>query len=142
MNRLRSRIALLLLFMMTAKTFDLVIPYRPSGEYWDMAYFGSAMTVDWLMFHMCRRFISGKLCRDVEALCIASIVTNALGFALYMAEYPPSIYNWMILGLNYVLAIRLTLMGGGDVPNTTHFWDLVRGVARGRVHLYSKKENR
>lgn len=134
MNRLRSRLALAVLFYATAKAFDAVIPLRPHGEFWDMAYFGGAATVDWFMYHTCHRFIIGKLCRDVEALCIASIVTNALGFALYMAEFPPSIYNWMILGINYVLAIRLTLMGGGDVLNSTYWRDMVRSFNRGRPY--------
>lgn len=99
-----------------------------------MAYFGGAATVDWIMYHLSSRFVGGKLCRDVEALCIASIVTNALGFALYMAEFPPSVYNWMILGINYVLAIRLTLMGGGDVLNSTYWRDMVRSFNRGRPY--------
>lgn len=138
MNKLRSRIALLLLFYGTAKAYDAIIPLRPEGEFWDMAYFGFAASVDWFMFHVCHRLISGKLLRDIEALCIASIVINALGFALYMAEYPPSIYNWMIAGVNYVLVIRLILMGGGDVFNNTHWRDMVRSVASG--HSYSAKE--
>lgn len=138
MNRFRSRLALLFVFLGSAKVFALLISYRAEGEYWDMAYFGSAATVDWFMYHLCHRFISGKLCRDVEALCIAFIVTNALGFGLYMADNPPSLYNWMISGINYVLAIRLTLMGGGDVFNNNHWRDLVRGITRGRA--YSAKE--
>ncbi len=139
MNRLRSRLALAVLFYGTAKAFDAIAPHRPIGEFWDMTYFGGAASIDWFMYHACRRFVGGKLLRDVEALCIASIVTNALGFALYMAEYPPSIYNWMILGINYVLAIRLTLMGGGDVFNPTYWRDMVRGVARGRSYRAKEK---
>lgn len=138
MNRLRSRLVLALLFWCSAKAFALMIPCRPAGEYWDMAYFGGAATVDWAMYHLCHRFIGGKLCRDVEALCIASIVANALGFGLYMADSPPSLYNWTISGINYVLAIRLTLMGGGDVSNNNNWRDLVRGLTRGRA--YSAKE--
>jgi hypothetical protein len=140
MNKLRSRIVLLLLFYATAKAYDAIIPLRPSGEFWDMTYFGFAASVDWFMYRICHRFISGKLLRDIEALCIASIVINALGFALYMAEYPPSIYNWMITGVNYVLAIRLTLMGGGDVFHNTHWRDMVRSVAGGRSYSAKEKE--
>lgn len=138
MNRLRSRLALAVLFYATAKAFDALIPHRPIGEFWDMAYFGGAATVDWFMFYACRRFVSGALLRDMEALCIASIVANALGFALYMAEDPPTVYNWIIAGINYVLAVRLTLMGGGDVFNSTYWRDLVRSFVRGRS--YSAKE--
>lgn len=139
MNRLRSRIALGLVFLVTAKAYDALSPCRPIGEFWDMAYFGGAATVDWFMYRISRRFVGGALCRDVEALCIASIVTNALGFALYMAEYPPSIYNWIIAGINYVLAIRLTLMGGGDVFHPTYWRDMVRGFASGRPYRAKEK---
>lgn len=133
MNPLRARIALLLLFWGSAKVFDALITARPPGEYWDMVYFGSAATIDWMMYRASGRFLAGDLLRDVEALCIASIVTNALGFALYMADSPPSIYNWIIKGINYVLAIRLTIMGGGDVLNGFDWRGLVRGAAFRRL---------
>lgn len=139
MNLLRSRLILLALFWSTGKAFDLLITKRPSGEYWDMAYFGSAATVDWFMYQLCQKFTTGKLCRDVEALCIASIVTNALGFALYMASSPPTIYNWIIMGINYVLVIRLTVMGGGDVLNYHHWRDMVRGFIGRRTYIAKEK---
>lgn len=142
MNRLRSRFALLLLFWGSAKGFDVLITTRPPGEYWDMAYFGSAATVDWAMYRLTPLFVAGDLRRDVEALCIASIVTNALGFALYMADSPPSIYNWIIKGINYVLAIRLTIMGGGDVFNYFDWRGLVRGAFTGRLDHQAKEAKR
>lgn len=139
MNRLRARIALLALFFATAKAFDFAIVHRPYGEFWDMTYFAGAASVDWFMFKACHRFTSGKLCRDVEALCIASIVTNALGFALYMASIPPSIYNWTIAGINYVLVVRLIFLGGSDAFNNYHWRDLVRGAAGGRSYRAKEK---
>lgn len=129
MNKLRFRLGLGFMFLATGFIFDKAISARPYGEYWDMAYFGSAATVDWMMLRLCGVFIKGKLQRDVEALCIASIVTNALGFALYMADSPPDLYNWVIRVINYVLAIRLIFMGGGDALNYSHWHRLVRGVA-------------
>lgn len=134
MNLLRYRIALASLFWSTAKVFDVSISHRPSGEYWDMVYFGGAANVDWIMYYVCQRFVSGKLQRDMEALCIASIATNALGFALYEAEYPPDLYNWMIRVINYVLALRLLILGGGDVLSYHYWHDLVRSIASGHFH--------
>jgi len=138
MNTLRDRLSLWCLSLSTGYAFASVISARPAGEYWDMAYFGSAATVDWAMYYFCSAYLSGKLCRDMEALCIASIVANALGFALYMAEYPPTIYNLMIAGLNYVFAIRL-LMGRGDVFNYSHWRDLVRGAVSRRSYFAKEK---
>ena len=139
MKKLRSRLGLLAISLFTGYLFDVAIKHRPVGEYWDMAYFGSAATVDWFMYYVCQRFVSGKLCRDVEALCIASIVTNALGFALYMASQPPTIYNWMIAGINYVFAIRLLFMGRGDVFNYSDWRDMVRSVVGRRSYLAKEK---
>lgn len=139
MNRLRSCIALGAAFWLSAGAFDTLIVLRPETVDWDMAYFGIAATVDWMMYRMTPRFIGGALCRHVEALCIASIVANALGFALYLADTPPDIYNWIIKGINYALAIRLTITGGGDAINYFDLRGMVRGAFTRRVGYQAKE---
>jgi len=120
MNTPLRRISLAVIFYLMAKTFDhLVKPNLPEGETFAVLYFGVAASVDWCMFYLCQRVVAGNLCRDMEALCIASIAVNALGFALYMAPSPPlpypGFYVWSIQGINYVLAARLLFMGDGNV---------------------------
>lgn len=107
------------LFYAVAKSFDRLIPFRPSGEFWDMAYYLLAATCDWLLFRNAHWFVRGKLHRDIQALYTASIVANAFGYVLYLAWSPPSFYNWIIQGINYAIAIRLIITGGHDVLN--HF---------------------
>lgn len=139
MRQVRAIVCLGLLFLGTFQAFAILIPYRPAGEDGDVLYFCGAATVDWMMFRITSRFVEGKLCRDVEALCIASIVAHAIGFALYMAWTPPYFHNWCIKGINYVLAIRLIYSGGSDVHNNIGWRDLVHGVAFGRLGHQTKE---
>jgi hypothetical protein len=125
-NTPSRRIGLALWFYCTAKGFDYMIaPCLPSGKAGVVIYFGAAATVDWSMFYRCQRFVTGKLRRDMEALCIASIAVNCIGFLLYMAPSPPlpypGFYVWAIQGINYVLAIRLLLVGDGNALH--HFFN-------------------
>ena len=141
MNTALRRIALAAVFYLTAKIFDILLkPNLPDGYYGLVLYFGAAASVDWFMFYNCPRFVAGSLCRDMEALCIASIVVNALGFSLCMAPSPPlpypDAYSWAIQGINYVLAIRLLFVGDGNV---LHHFNLLhwRAVVRGAFHGYT-----
>lgn len=136
------RLALGAAFIITGNAFDHATDGLPYAPVFCLLYYGGAATVDLFMFRITRLFVSGALQKDVEALCIASIVTNALGFALYVADSPPSIYNWIIKGINYVLAIRLTIMGGGDVFNDFDWRGLVRGAFNGRVDHQAKEAKR
>lgn len=114
MNTWRHRASLGLAFLITAMVFDSMtegVPNTPNGM---LLYHGGAGTFDLAMAVMARLFITGYLRRDVEALCYASLASNALGWALYLARTPPTLYDSLITGLNYGLAARL-LMGDGDV---------------------------
>ena len=109
MNNWRRRLALGLVFAMTGKAFDWAtdgLPYAPL--FW-LLYYGGAATVDLLTYKVVHLFVSGRLQRDIEALCIASVAVNALGWALVLADTPPDLYNVFIAGLNYVLAVKLLL---------------------------------
>lgn len=129
MNNWRRRLALGLAFVMTGKAFDMAtdgLPYAPL--FW-LFYYGGAATVDLIMYRLVHLFVSEKLQRDIEALCIASVAANALGWALLqMADAPPDFYNYLIAGLNYVLAIRI-LIGDGyafDRFDRTYWRGMVR----------------
>lgn len=139
MKALLLRACLGALFYATFKAFAYAAPLRPSGEDWDMVYFAGAATVDWIMYRITPLLTEGTLCRDIEALCIASIVAHAIGFALYMAWSPPYFHNWIIKGINYVLAIRLIYTGGGDVFNHNYWRDMVRGDIPRRARHVDKE---
>lgn len=50
----------------------------------------------------------------MEALCIASIVANFVGWIAYTAYAPPIYYNVFMWGLAYVQWARLFIMGDDD----------------------------
>lgn len=129
MNNWRRRLALGLAFALTGKAFAWVadgLPYAPL--FW-LLYYGGAATVDLIMYRMVHLFVAGKLQRDIEALCIASVAVNALGWAIVLADSPPDIYNDLIAGLNYALALRLFL-GDGNVLDINYYRDRVFMVLR------------
>lgn len=138
MNWWRRCLALGLVFMATGWAFDKAtvgIENTPAAM---LLYHGSAATVDLVMFRVTGFFVTAHLQRDIEALCIASIAVNALGWALYLAWTPPTIYNLLIEGLNYVLAIRL-FMGDGDVMDLSNWRGLVRSIVHRRQDHTAKE---
>lgn len=129
MNNWRRRLALGLAFVMTGKAFDLAtdgLPYAPL--FW-LLYYGGAATVDLIMYRLVHLFVSSRLQRDIEALCIASVAVNALGWAIVLADSPPDIYNAVIAGLNYALAFRLFL-GDRNALDTAYYRDRITLVLR------------
>lgn len=148
MNTPSRRVCLALWFYLTAKAYDLIVkPMLPDNLAGVVLYFGAAATVDWFMFYRCQRYVTGNLRRDMEALCIASIVTNALGFLMYMAPSPPFLYPdayvRAIQGINYVLAIRLLLLGDGNVLHRldlNHWRAVVRCALNRHSDHHAKEE--
>ena len=121
--------ALGLAFVMTGKAFDLAtdgLPYAPL--FW-LLYYGGAATVDLIMYRLVHLFVSSRLQRDIEALCIASVAVNALGWAIVLADSPPDLYNAFIAGLNYALAFRLFL-GDRNALDTAYYRDRITLVLR------------
>jgi len=142
MKSLLLRVCLGLLFLLAYRFYASISADRPIGEWWEMLYFAGAATVDWIMYRITPRFVSGKLCRDIEALCIASIIVHAIGFACYMTWTPSYIHNWTIKGINYVLAFLFIFTGHGDAFNDINWRGLVRSFAVGRLGHQAKEAQR
>jgi hypothetical protein len=109
MNGWRCRVALGLLMtsaLATHAAATATLPNNPAGM---LAFHGSAATVDLLLLYLTPWFVSGRLCDDMERLNQASIVGNALGWGLYMAYAPPTLYNALMWGLTWLQWLRLAL---------------------------------
>lgn len=131
MNTWRQRSCLLVVLFCAARVHDFVMLGCPNTPAWMLAYHGSAGAVDLLLLYCAPFFISERLCDDIQATCIASIVVNFVGFCAYMAYAPPSYYNALIEGLSYVQFLRLLYMGRFDVDY--HWRAMVPGAARVRA---------
>lgn len=116
MNGWRARIALLVIFVITAwlhaeVMVSLALPYTKEAGF---LFFGTAAAVDWLLLYSAPKLITGRLCDDMQASCIASVVVNLAGYCAYLAESPPVLYYTLITGLTYAQYLRLLFVGRHD----------------------------
>ena len=96
-----------------------------------LIFHGSAGLVDLLLLYCVPVFLSGKLCSDVEMLCMTSIAVNFAGWLLYLAYAPPVIYNTLEIGLTYIQWGRLLVT---DENNANYMGrNLVRRSINGRT---------
>lgn len=126
MNGWRSRllVGLVMLLAMRLHAVALAdIPNTPAGM---LLYHGSAATVDFILLFSAPWLLSGRLCDDVQALNLASIIANFAGWIAYLAYAPPVFYDTFMQGLTYVQFIRLFILDrhGADRLGL----DLVRGA--------------
>lgn len=114
MNTWRSRLAVGLVFCLAmALHADLTanVQNTDSGM---LLFHGSSAIFDLLLIYIVPIFLSGQLASDMEALCVASIVANFVGWIAYTAYAPPIYYNVFMWVLAYVQWARLFIMGGDD----------------------------
>lgn len=134
LNSWQSR-ALFALALWLANTAhrDLVadVSNTPLGMF---AYHGSAALFDLALLMCAPLLLSGRLCDDLQALCLASIVINFLGWIAYLAYAPPSLYNWMIWCCSYVQWVRLLFMDRHDADRVG--FGLVPGADSWRRKLH------
>lgn len=143
-HKVFGRIAIAGLVYVSGAAFDKATEDLPNTREAMLLYHGGAAVVDATLFKLTRYFARGFLRRDVEAIFIASSATNALGWALYMARTPPFLYDHMIAGLNYALAIRL-LMGDGNVFSRIDLFNwrgFIRRAIPGYQNHAAKEEKR
>jgi len=86
-----------------------------------LLFHGSAALADLLLIYAIPAIVVGRLCDDMQTLCLVSIIVNFLGWIAYMAYAPPSIFNAMSWGLCYVQLARLFIPGGSDADRIGHY---------------------
>lgn len=139
MNHWRSRVLFaiflwLMIVFHTALTSNL--PNDPLGM---LSFHGSAALFDLFILIIVQEVFTGHLCRDMETLCIVSIVANFLGFRAYMAYAPPVYYDNFMWGITYVQFIRLLLVDGHDAHHLGV--NLVRRIGSKRGGIHHRKAN-
>lgn len=116
MNGWRARATLVAIFLVAVELHALVMKslHLPPTDEAGAFFFLTAATVDWLLLCSAPRLISGRLCDDIQASCIASIVVNCAGLCAYLAYLPPALYYTAIGGLTYAQYLRLLFVGRHD----------------------------
>lgn len=137
MNGWRSRILLVAVMVLAMIVHSLVTASLPNTDEGMLLFHGSAAAVDFILLYSAPRFIAGRLCSDMQTLCLVSIVANLVGWIAYMAYAPPNFYNTFMWSLSYVQYGRILLVDhhGADYLG----FGLVRGVDRRRRQGYFGK---
>lgn len=134
----RSRIFTALLFFAAMKIHELSTADLPNSPAGMLMFHGSAALVDLILLYAVPALTNDRLCDDMQALCLASMVVNFVGWILYMAYAPPIFYNVVSWSLAYVQWLRLFMVDRDD----SHLMGLhlVRGADHGRPQFYPRKE--
>jgi hypothetical protein len=114
MNLLRFRVIFALVLGLAIYIHGEATASLPNTDAGMLLFHGSAATVDFFLLYSVPRLLESQLCDDMQTLCLVSIVGNALGWALYMAEFPPVFYNTFMWGLSYVQWARLFMVDRHD----------------------------
>ncbi len=107
MNHWRNRLCtglLLLLTMLVHGEATSGVPNTPGGMF--LFHFSAAL-VDFFIIASLPGFVEGRLCDDLEMLCLVSMVANFIGFVAYMTYFSPFFYNAFMWSLAYAQLGRL-----------------------------------
>jgi len=110
MNLLRFRVLFALIGWLAWYVHMYVTATLPNTPEGMLLFHGSAAAVDLFLVYSAPRLLEGKLCDDIQTLCLVSIVGNALGWALYLAYLPPVFYDTFMGMLCYVQLARLFMV--------------------------------
>lgn len=75
---------------------------------------GGAGLIDFMALVAMPCFIPGRLCRDTQILLGCAILSNALGFGLYMAYASPVYYDSLMWSISLFQALRLWYVAESD----------------------------
>lgn len=126
MNHWRARLIAGLVFWLVMQSHGYSteqLPNTPQGMFW---FHGSAALLDLFLMYGIPKILSGRLCDDLQVMCIASIVVNFLGWIAYLSHADPIFYNTLSWGLAYAQWGRLLLVDRHDVDRLG--FNLVRGA--------------
>jgi hypothetical protein len=114
MNTWRSRFIVFAAFWLVMQIHGDVthcLPNTPGGM---LVFHGSAAAVDLFLLYCVPWLLEGRLCDDIQTLCLVSIVANLAGWLLYLAYASPVLYNTFMWGLAYVQWLRILVVDRND----------------------------
>lgn len=124
MNTWRDRLLVGLLLLLFWKAHAAVNDPLPNTREWALVFFGTAATLEYVIFRAIPKVLDGSLCNDMQNLAYICIIVDALGFIGYMTKTPSIYYNTLMWGLSYVQWVRLLFV---DSDHARSIWNnLVR----------------
>jgi hypothetical protein len=139
MNTRRSRLLTLAAYIGALVLHGWLMKFKPPGEHGMLLFHTSAALFDWILFRITGHVLAGKLCDHMQALCIASMIGNALGWERYMAYAPPFLYNSFMWGLACAQLIRLGFGDDDPIGYVRRLLDRRAGAGRLRALYETEK---
>jgi hypothetical protein len=120
MNNWRNRIATGLLFWLMMQVHSVATANVSNTTGGMLLFHWSAALADYVLMLSLPSLLDGRLCDDIETLCLVSMIVNFIGFIAYLAYAPPVFYNVFMWGLAYVQWGRLLVTDRYDRDNLGH----------------------
>lgn len=126
MNGWRSRLMIGLAMVAAMLIHSNLVSHLPNTPEGMLAAHGSAALFDLILILCIPRLSFGRLCDDMQILCLVSMCANFIGWIAYIHYLSPVFYNTFQLGLSLVQGIRLLITDGDNAHNNQRV-HLVRG---------------
>jgi len=111
----KKRLLVALIFVLVQQIHRWLFSDLAPTDERQFIYHATAALCDFGLIVIATHLLDGQLAADIESLCYASMSTNALGWILFTAYYPPTIYNMVAGAIVYVQIFRLIWIGRNDV---------------------------
>jgi len=133
----KARLFVALVFVATQRLHAGLFSNMPITDAGQLIYHGSAALADFWLIVVGSCFLTGRLAADLESLCLASMVSNVIGWIFFTAYLPPTIYNIIVGTIGYVQLLRLFYIGRYDADHFGPSW--TSGFGFDRAQLYHAK---
>ena len=138
-NTWRARLTTLALFVTFAAGQHFIMADVDNTPIGMFMYHGSAAAVDLFLLVLAAHILSGDLSFDMQILCVASMLTNFIGWVAYLLYFSPIYYDSMIWALNAIQIIKL--FSGGIYGADRDGLFMVRRGDSGWNQFHLRKKN-
>lgn len=135
----RNRLFVAVAYIVVQETHKMLFVGLPNNDGGQFLYHAAAMISDYWLMVLVYQCLSGPIVFDLCALSFASLVANAVQWLLYVAYFPPTIYNVVVTGVGYAQLLRLMWNPCG--PNHSWRW-MAGGYGPSRAQLFVGKGSR
>lgn len=133
----RARLLMVLCIALAAAGHAYAMRGMPNSPAGMLVFHGSAALLDLALLCSVPALLHGHVARDTQALMLASIIGNAVGWVLYMAYVSPVYYNVFMWGLSGTQLVRLLMVADDGLDHLGV--RLVRRGNRNSYHMHTRK---
>lgn len=113
-NNWQSRVTMAAAFVLVQEVHKYFFAGLPPTDGFQAIYHGSAVLADFLLIYLVSKTLYGQVAYDLYCLGFALMVSNAVAWVLFTAEFPPLLFNSIVKGLGYAQLLRLAWVDNGS----------------------------